>query len=98
MGKSGKIQLKNRVFTWELPLEEFHVKIFSDQHGLGYMPICEQIDAEQGTSITLNPFYTFTPQTLLLKLYSDDMSKWRGVQFSNKSGYSLHQTESFYAE
>ena len=39
------------------------------------------------------------PQTLLLELYSDDMNKeWRGVEFPNKNGDSLHQTEFFYAE
>ena len=32
--------------TWELLLWEFHVKIYSDWHGLGYMPIPEQTDAD----------------------------------------------------
>lgn len=46
--KSNLKKEKSRVFTWELLLWEFHVKIYSDWHGLGYPPIPEQIDVDIG--------------------------------------------------
>ena len=71
---------------------------FSRQEYWNGVPL-PSLDADIGHLNYLKSLLYIHPQTLLLELYSDDMNKeWRGVEFPNKNGDSLHQTESFYAE